>query len=183
MKPACTVVKAVYKDDSISGPFIRDSASSFPLVDPFLYTISILNSCIARAQQHDVFHLLLTQPLQEGVVCHSLEYNGAGQFVEPWVCEDWCLCQACLWPLKQLLAHLNPLKGSVLLGQPTVVGLPCQHTYMYQCTCTCGNMKQVLRIAAPLLHHLQGRRQGAFWKGGGGGGGGLKTIFIADLYQ
>ena len=37
---------------SMSGPLIRDSASAFPLVDPFLYMISKLNTCIARAQRH-----------------------------------------------------------------------------------------------------------------------------------
>ena len=37
---------------SMSGPLIHDSASAFPLVDPFLYMISKQNTCIARVQRY-----------------------------------------------------------------------------------------------------------------------------------
>ena len=49
VKPACTVVKAAWRV-SISGPLLHNSVSAFPLVVPFLYTVSKVNSCIARAQ-------------------------------------------------------------------------------------------------------------------------------------
>ena len=49
VKPACTVVKAAWRV-SICGPLLHNSASVFPLVVPFLYTVSKVNSCIARAQ-------------------------------------------------------------------------------------------------------------------------------------
>ena len=51
VKPEYTVVKAAWSV-SLSGSLLRDSASAFPLAVPFLYTISKLNSCIARAQRH-----------------------------------------------------------------------------------------------------------------------------------
>ena len=57
----------------MSGPLIHDSASAFPLVDPFLYMISKQNTCIARASNTGGLPSSAHPATAGGVVCHSLE--------------------------------------------------------------------------------------------------------------